>query len=74
MVDAREGAEFYLNVPEKLDNPLPDRKYFREHRPVLYYRPLKTWFIFAYDDVYYLFSGIIIFVQGVAHKGSMEGL
>jgi hypothetical protein len=36
MSDLREGEEFFLNVPEKLDNPFPDLKYFREQRPVFY--------------------------------------
>jgi cytochrome P450 len=55
MSDPREGKEFFLNVPEKLDNPFPDLKYFREHRPVFYYPRLHTWFIFRYDDVSTLF-------------------
>jgi cytochrome P450 len=55
MSDLREGEEFFLNVPEKLDNPFPDLKYFREQRPVFYYPPLQTWFIFRYDDVSTLF-------------------
>lgn len=55
MSDPREGEEFFLNVPEKLDNPFPDLKYFRERRPVFYYPPLQTWFIFRYDDVSTLF-------------------
>jgi hypothetical protein len=55
MSDPREGKEFFLNVPEKLDNPYPDLKYFREQRPVFYYPPLQTWFIFRYDDVSTLF-------------------
>ena len=55
MSDPREGGAFFLNVPEKLDDPFPDLKYFREHRPVFYYPPLKTWFIFRYDNVAMLF-------------------
>jgi cytochrome P450 len=54
-VDPREGEQFFLNVAEKLDNPFPDLKYFRENRPVFYYAPLNSWFIFRYDDVYSLF-------------------
>jgi cytochrome P450 len=54
-VDPREGEQFFLNVAEKLDDPFPDLKYFRENRPVFYYAPLDTWFIFRYDDVYSLF-------------------
>jgi cytochrome P450 len=56
MSDPREGEEFFLNVPEKLDNPFPDLEYFREQRPIFYYPPLKTWFIFRYDDVTALFQ------------------
>jgi len=55
MSDPREGEEFFLNVPEKLDNPFPALKYFREQRPVFYYPLLHTWFIFRYDDVSTLF-------------------
>lgn len=55
MSDPREGEEFFLNVPEKVDNPFPDLRYFRELRPVFYYPPLKTWFVFRYDDVSTLF-------------------
>jgi cytochrome P450 len=51
MSDPREGEGFFLNVPEKLDNPFPDLKYFREHRPVFYYSLLQTWFMFRYADV-----------------------
>src|SRR5262249_54987074 len=54
-VDPREGEQFFLNVAEKLDNPFPDLKYFRENRPVFYYAPLNNWFVFRYDDVYALF-------------------
>src|SRR5262249_61042149 len=53
--DPREGEQFFLNVPEKLDNPFPDLKYFRENRPVFFYAPLNSWFVFRYDDVYALF-------------------
>lgn len=54
-IDDREGTGFFLNDPQKLDNPFPDLKYFRENRPVFYYPPLNTWFIFRYDDVINLF-------------------
>src|SRR5262245_28366496 len=54
-VDPREGQEFFLNVAEKLDNPFPDLKYFRENRPIFYYAPLNNWFVFRYDDVHALF-------------------
>jgi cytochrome P450 len=55
-VDAREGAEFFLNDLKKLDDPFPDLKYFRENKPVFYYEPLNQWFVFGYDDVLSLFS------------------
>lgn len=54
--DDREGAGFFLNVPEKLDDPFPDLAYFRENRPVFYYEPLDQWFVFRYDDVAALFA------------------
>lgn len=53
--DTREGEEFFLNDPLKLDNPFPDFKYFRGNKPVFYYKPLDTWFIFKYEDVDSLF-------------------
>lgn len=53
--DPREGEKFFLNDPLKLDNPFPDFKYFRESKPVFYYEPLDTWFIFNYEDVDSLF-------------------
>jgi len=55
MSDPREGSEFFLTVPAKLDNPFPDLAYFREHNPVFYYPPLRSWFMFRYDDVSALF-------------------
>jgi cytochrome P450 len=54
-IDDREGKDFFLNDPQKLNNPFSDLKYFREHRPVFYYPPLNTWFIFQYDHVTSLF-------------------
>ena len=56
MSGPREAEEFFLNIPGKLDNPFPDLQYFREQRPVFYYPPLETWFIFRYDDVTALFQ------------------
>src|SRR5262245_44983590 len=55
-IDPREGPQFYLNVPEKLDDPFPDLRYFLENRPVFYYPPLNQWFVFKYDDVNSLFA------------------
>jgi cytochrome P450 len=57
MPDPREGEEFFLSVPQRLDNPFPDLQYFREHRPVFYDPPLQTWFVFRYDNVAALFHG-----------------
>ena len=51
MFDPREGEEFFLNVPDNLDDPFPNLKYFREHRPVFYHPALHTWFIFRHSDV-----------------------
>jgi cytochrome P450 len=55
-IDDREGEQFFLNDPHKLDNPFPDFKYFREHHPVFYYPPLGSWFVFSYDGVVSLFQ------------------
>jgi hypothetical protein len=44
---SREGPQFYMNVPEKLDDPFPDLHYFLEKRPVFYYPPLHQWFVGA---------------------------
>lgn len=55
-VDAREAGSFFLNDPQKLDDPFPDFEYFRENRPVFYYPPLNEWFVFGYDDVASMFS------------------
>jgi hypothetical protein len=33
-VDARETEGFFLNDPQKLDDPFADFEYFRENRPV----------------------------------------
>src|SRR5262249_26028896 len=55
LIDPREGAEFFLDVPGKLDNPFPDFQYFREKRPVFFCAPANSWFVFRYDDVYRLF-------------------
>jgi cytochrome P450 len=56
VTDDREGVGFFLNSPEKLDNPFPDLQYFRERRPIFFYPPLDEWFIFRYDDVESLFA------------------
>lgn len=54
-IDPREADQFFLNVPEKLNDPFADLRYFRENRPVFYYAPLNNWFVFRYDDVHALF-------------------
>jgi len=51
-----EGAGFFLNDSRKLDDPFDDFKYFREHRPLFRYEPLKSWFAFGYDSVAELFA------------------
>ena len=56
MTDEREAEGFFLDVPEKLNDPFPDLAYFRENRPVFYHEALDQWFIFGYDDVSALFS------------------
>jgi SAM-dependent methyltransferase len=54
--DVRETREFFLNVPEKLDDPLPDLAYFRKNKPVFYHEALGQWFVFRHEDVSKLFS------------------
>ena len=54
--DPREAEGFFLNVPEKLNDPFPDLRYFRENRPVFYHEALDQWFVFRYDDVAAMFS------------------
>lgn len=54
--DPREGDDFFLNHPQKLDNPFPDFQYFRENHPIFFYSPLNQWFVFKYNDVAELFS------------------
>ena len=55
-IDARETGKFFLNVPQKLDDPFPDLAYFRENRPVFYHEALDQWFVFRHEDVSKLFS------------------
>src|SRR5262249_13901246 len=54
-VDERETTGFFLNDPQKVDNPFPDLAYFRQHRPVFYYAPLGQWFVFRFDTAASLF-------------------
>ena len=54
-VEPKEAEEFFLNAPEKLNDPFPDLAYFRENRPVFYYPPFDQWFVFGYEDVAGLF-------------------
>ena len=56
MTDEREAEGYFLDVPEKLNDPFPDLAYFRENRPVFYHEALDQWFVFGYDDVSALFS------------------
>lgn len=55
VTDEREAEGFFLDVPEKLDDPFPDLAYFRENRPVFHHEALDQWFVFGYDDVSALF-------------------
>jgi cytochrome P450 len=52
----KAGEGFSLNDPQKLFNPFPDLKYFREKHPVFCYPPLSSWFVFSYTDVVSLFQ------------------
>ena len=55
-IDPREAEAFFLNVPEKLDDPFPDLAYFGENKPVFYHESLGQWFVFGHEDVSKLFS------------------
>ena len=46
---------FCLEDPVKLESPFEDYHYFRQNKPFYYHEPLKTWFVFKYDDVDRLF-------------------
>jgi hypothetical protein len=35
--DEYEGANFWANVPSKVDNPYADFTYFRENKPIYYH-------------------------------------
>src|SRR5262249_59303848 len=48
-VDERETTGFFLNDPQKVDDPFPDLAYFRQHRQVYFYAPLSQWFVFCFD-------------------------
>jgi hypothetical protein len=76
MSDPREGNEFFLSVPAKLDDPFPDLAYFREHRPIFYYPPLQSWFVFRFDDVSALFHDARLSArpyEGIGRCGSGGG-
>jgi cytochrome P450 len=51
-----EAANFWVNVPSKIDNPYNDFAYFRESKPIYYYQPFDQWFVFRHEDVQHLFS------------------
>ena len=52
----KAGEGFFLNDPQKLFNPFPDLRYFRENHPVFYYPALSSWFVSSYADVVSLFQ------------------
>lgn len=47
---------FYIDDPDKLDDPFEDLAWLREHRPVYLHEASGQWFVFRYDDVRALFS------------------
>lgn len=55
-IDVRGTDQFFLNVPEKLDDPFPDLAYSRENRPVFYHESFDQWFVFRHEDVSTPFS------------------
>ena len=49
-------SDFFLENPQKLDDPFADLAWLREHRPVHRHEPFRQWFVFPYDEVQSLFS------------------
>ncbi len=49
-------SDFFLESPQKLDDPFADLAWLREHRPVYWHEPVRQWFVFPYDEVQSLFS------------------
>jgi cytochrome P450 len=47
---------FFLDDPQKLDDPFADLAWLREHRPLHRHEPSGQWFVFPYDDVRSLFA------------------
>ena len=42
---------FFFEDPERVRDPFPSYAYHREHEPLTYYAPGRTWIVFRYDDV-----------------------
>ena len=49
---------FFLEDPDKLEDPFADLAWLREHRPVYHHEPVDQWFVFRYDDVRSLFADV----------------
>ena len=49
-------SDFFLDNPEKLNDPFADLAWLREHRPVHKHEASGQWFVFPYDEVRSLFA------------------
>ena len=49
-------SDFFLESPQKLDDPFADLAWLREHHPVYWHESFSQWFVFPYDEVRSLFS------------------
>lgn len=49
-------SDFFLDSPEKLDDPFADLAWLREHHPVYKHEASGQWFVFPYDEVSSLFA------------------
>src|SRR5215470_4848980 len=49
-------SDFFLDNPEKLNDPFADLAWLREHRPAVKHEATGQWFVFPYDEVRALFA------------------
>jgi cytochrome P450 len=48
--------DFFLDNPDKLNDPFPDLAWLREHQPVYKHEASGQWWVFPYDEVRSLFA------------------
>jgi cytochrome P450 len=49
-------SDFFLDNPQKLDDPFADLAWLREHRPACRHETSGQWWVFPYDEVRSLFA------------------